>query len=703
MSDIYEQKANKYKYKYLKLKKKYMAEGGEPGNWLTDLFNPITNLFVQDNQKLQDEYNKKRDEKFKEEFEKQERLRQPQRFQPLPLPQQGQQFPLKPPLQRQPLPLQGQQLPLPERQEQERLRQQKERLLQQQPLQGQQQQRYQQEQERLRQQEQQRQLQQLAVQQQQKQERLRQQERPQQQVQQQQEQYPPQAQQKEQKEEGQVRLQQVRLQQVRDKKIEDQVKKPAKLINIKEIINDNNYYFEYDIEYIGDGSFGCVISPPLQFNSEIYIKNLINNNDINNNDKKLKEIFTSKNYVGKLLSCDNEIFNTEYREFLELNEIDPEAKHRSQLIFAAYMNKESLRKNFSLLLNNVKNKIQEELQKYEKTQKYEKIQKQFIELYNCFFNPEKQIINSSSSENYGYIISTRVGKSLIQILNNNKISGNNNIIIFLEKLKESIRDLIQKLYDDESIHGDIKFDNMTMTLNNKGEFDDNSKICFIDFGFKQKYNILNTLITYNHQYPYILQSFKMIINKYKEDDFLTKSELINELIKIENDRKRKNEKYDRPLIMNIIQQHFNNNININYSCFFHSLEDNTKYKLIDFYTKCIKPIAKNIDIYALSLYIYGLFFSFFSDIKSFYFKFNNNQNTFNILKELVINALYNNIDGPEELIIYLEEIINSINNASYYDIRKKIKVRRRNIKEEEKKIQFYYYYFDNFMNIFLAQ
>ena len=48
MSDIYEQKANKYKYKYLKLKKKYIAEGGEPGNWLSDLFTPITNLFGQD-------------------------------------------------------------------------------------------------------------------------------------------------------------------------------------------------------------------------------------------------------------------------------------------------------------------------------------------------------------------------------------------------------------------------------------------------------------------------------------------------------------------------------------------------------------------------------------------------------------------------------------------------------------------------------
>ena len=65
-----------------------------------------------------------------------------------------------------------------------------------------------------------------------------------------------------------------------------------------------------------------------------------------------------------------------------------------------------------------------------------------------------------------------------------------------------------------------------------------------------------------------------------------------------------------------------------------------------------------------------------------------NQKTLNILNELVINALYNNIDGPEELIIYIDAIINSIKNTSYYDIEKKIKVRRRN-----KEIPFYYYYY----------
>ena len=450
--------------------------------------------------------------------------------------------------------------------------------------------------------------------------------------------------------------------------------------NEEKDITNINIKYNYDFEFIGQGGFGCIISPPLQFNNKIYIKNLIN-------DEKLEEIFTSKDYVGKLLSCDKKIFIDEYEEFKKLDEIDKDANHRSKLIFAGYMRK-----------HDIVTKLKE---LYDDKNVDEKTKEKIKQLYNCFIDPDKKIIySSSSSENYGYIISTRVGKSFTKMLNSNNFN-NGEIIKILENLKESVGDLIQKLYDDESIHGDIKFDNMTMTLNNKGYFDDNSKICFIDFGFKQKYNIFNTLITYNHQYPYILERFKMIINRYKEDYFFTKSELITELLNIENYRKRKNEKYDTPLIPHIMQRYFNN-ININYSFFFHSLEDNTKYKLKYFYTKCIKPIAKNIDIYALSLYIYILFNNIYSDIKTFYFNFNFNPNTLKILNELLINALYNNIDGPEELIIYIEEIINSIKNASY-DIENRIKVRRRNIKEEEKKIPFYYYFFDKSMNIFLAK
>jgi len=428
--------------------------------------------------------------------------------------------------------------------------------------------------------------------------------------------------------------------------------------DIKQIIDT----IEYDFEFIGEGGFGCVISPPLQFNNTIYIKNLLNNED-------LKKIFTSNEYVGKLLTCDYNEFNKEYDEFLKLDEIDKNANHRSKLIFAAYMSIEELDKKLISLLENVKN---------------EKTKEQIEKFHNCLINPNKKIIKDSSNKNYGYIISTRVGKSLTVVLKKYNFSDNKDqIIIFFKKLKESIKDLIQKLYDKDFIHGDIKFDNMTMTLNNKGEIDDNSKICFIDFGLMQKYTdeekIFNQSL--NHQYPDILYIFYILKHKYNKTQKIKKLELITSL----NNLKRPNS-IQQPLLLRQTKLY-----KIDYSCFFHSLEDNTKYSLEEFYTKCIKPIAKNIDIYALSLFIYQLFFNIYFPINIFKY----NPNTLIFLNELLINALYNNIDGPDELIIYIDAIIDSINNNNYFFIYKKIKERRNNLKP---KIPFYYYYHDKYID-----
>jgi hypothetical protein len=497
------------------------------------------------------------------------------------------------------------------------------------------------------------------------------------------------------------------------------IEKQVTKTNIKQIIDTINY----DFEFIGEGSFGCIISPPLQFNNTIYIKNLININD-----DELNEIFTSKEYVGKLLSCDNEVFNKEYEDFLKLKKIDPEAKHRSVLIFAAYMNKEELTTKLEELKNKEDKQILDDkedkqiLDDKDSVPVITPVHKLYyclkkIKLLNNIFNNV-----SSASENYGYIISTRVGKSF----KDHKLNDFNNgeIITILKNLKESIGDIIQKLYDNESIHGDIKFDNMTL--------DENLKVYFIDFGFMQKYYELDNLKTSSHQYPEILNIFLKIKNKFKnykeddeedeedEDDFekklkkllkkqtLNKEELINLLKKYQQEK------------INSIQSDLLNFTNLNfidYNRYFESLEDNIEYSLDD-YTKCIEQIAKNIDIYALSLYIYKLFYNYFDEIKPFnyfdeiqpfnYFKTSNNikdyiinlynafiNNTNNILNVLLINALYNNIDGPEELIIYLEAIINSIeyiDNKSLYKegyITNKIKDRRNNL---ELKIPFYIYY-----------
>ena len=438
------------------------------------------------------------------------------------------------------------------------------------------------------------------------------------------------------------------------KQIEQFVKPVSQLVLLHNI--------NYEIEFIGYGTYGCIISPPLQFN---------NNNNINIKfNTNINNIFTSKEYVGKLLSCDNNAFNDEYEQFINIEKIDKDANHRSKLIFAAYMSTEELKENLIFLCNNLQN---------------EKTKKQIKQLYKCLINPEKQIINSSISKNYGYIISTRVGKSFKY----HKLYEfkTDEIITILENLKESIGDLIQKLYDDEYIHGDIKFDNMTL--------DENLKVYFIDFGFMQKYYDYEKLklISIHYIYPDILDIF-IKISEDEKNNKISKLELINLL----NSKKFQKEGSIQSNLLKKTQLIF-----IDYSRFFDSLEDNTQYSLEDFYTKCIEPIAKNIDIYALSLYIYVLFIKIYKNTVPFNYDFNKDPNTLIILNELLINALYNNIDGPEELIIYIEAIINSIifntntNTILYKKIEEKIEDRikdRRKIKE----IPFYYYFADKYID-----
>jgi thiol-disulfide isomerase/thioredoxin len=118
------------------------------------------------------------------------------------------------------------------------------------------------------------------------------------------------------------------------------------------------------------------------------------------------------------------------------------------------------------------------------------------------------------------------------------------------------------------------------------------------------------------------------------------------------------------------------------------LEDNIKYNLDFIYTNYIESIARNIDIYGLSLFIYQLFIKIYKDLTNFNYNNDKKINVQQILKILLINALYNNIDGPEELIIYLEGIIDTINHKySNQQISNKIK-ERRNLKD---KIYIFYY------------
>ena len=407
-----------------------------------------------------------------------------------------------------------------------------------------------------------------------------------------------------------------------------------------------------EFTFIGKGGFGCIISPPIKFNIT----------DIN------EEIFTSKNYVAKLLS--KEAYEDEKKEFKEIEDIDKEGKHRSKLIYAEKMSKKELG---------------DELVKMSRNNETE-------QLGSCL-NEKKLLkkVNESDNATYGYIISTKVGTSFDKLNNykdnsidNSKINSiklesctKENIIQILKNLKISIEDLITKIYDNNLIHGDLKSPNITL--------DNKYNVYFIDFGFMKEYKSIQHIDSYsiNENYPNILKTFfsifpiTIIPNQkpfFSNQRPITKFNLINQL----NINKSRFQNFIEPRLLQYTEL-----FNIDYNCFFNLLEDNTEYSPQQIYDNCIKPIAKNIDIYALSLFIYQLFFNIFKGQSSFNLQYiNDNMNIINaILKMFLINALYNNIDGPEELIFYLEGIIQSlVGTYKKGDIKKKINERRTKLK-----------------------
>ena len=409
-----------------------------------------------------------------------------------------------------------------------------------------------------------------------------------------------------------------------------------------------------EFTFIGKGGFGCIISPPIKFNIT----------DIN------EEIFTSKDYVAKLLS--KEAFIDEKKEFEEIEDIDKEGKHRSKLIYAEQMSKE---------------KLGDELGKISRNNETE-------QLRSCI-NEKKLLkqVSDSYDATYGYIISTKVGTSFDKlngyryenenkkIIDNSKIDSiklescnEEDIKRILKNLKTSIEDLITKLYDNNFIHGDLKSPNITL--------DKNYNVYFIDFGFMKKYDNLYYINGYsqNENYPNILKTFFSIFpittipNKksiFINSDKITKFNLINQL----NINKSRFKNVIEPRLLKYTEL-----VYIDYSFFFHSLEDNTEYSPQQIYDMCIEPIAKNIDIYALSLFIYQLFFNIFAGQSSFNLQIIDNEKMIKInaiIKMLLINVFYNNIDGPEELIIYLKAIIDTLEGTyKKGDVKKNIYERR---------------------------
>jgi serine/threonine protein kinase len=405
-----------------------------------------------------------------------------------------------------------------------------------------------------------------------------------------------------------------------------------------------------NLDFVGSGGFGCLISPPLIFGGnikQVYPETTI---DLN--------VFNNKIYVGKLISYNKQGFETEYNEFLRLEEIDPDALYRSKLIFASIMTTQELLRQLRI---------------------HYRIPA-VLELETCIKDKSRGIINNvynQSLPQYAYIISTKVGTSFDKLINDGKDHiilaqlSQDDIIKLLINLNECIEHFIRKiLYNKNFIHGDLKTPNITI--------DKNYKIFIIDFGFMQKYNefrIINNMYTSgilqyssNGNYPDILYTFDAIFKKY---DNMSRIQLIGEL------NNQKNWKKNIPGLHPLhIKPHYDLlNIAgityIDYSQFFESITDNDPHSNKDYINLVINPIARNIDIYALTIIICELFVPFCLNNYTPRIRINNKNNLniiYDIIKMLAINVLYNNIDGPEELLYYFNEIINSLQNTNNHTI-----------------------------------
>ena len=397
------------------------------------------------------------------------------------------------------------------------------------------------------------------------------------------------------------------------------------------------------IKFIGEGGFGCVFSPPT------LITPIIEQEYLDPDIQKINIEDLNENYVAKILSCENNAYKEEVESNMLIKEFDKDGNYTPKMIFAGYMERDDLMQYIKL-----------------KT----KPKNIDTELNNCLNNKFSQKKKRISHDYYGYIITTKVGKSLNQ-LNKDDINKSN-IKIVLTSLSDGIRNFINNLYQEKYLHGDIKTPNMTIKDN---------KIYFIDFGLTDKYN--NILVDkHNYKYPIVLnnstnQNYPIILHLFRiiyfnqDDNFSgnkniyinqllethitqAKSDLnpyfhaVNNLISSHEDSIFKNIEYVETYLKGHISQLLNDH-----------LKDDETYTILEVYNICFLPIAKNVDIYSLSLALYHLF------VNNIYQKDFTLQNvvlkdTLKLISELFNDALYNKIENPIDLANRLDEIIKTI-------------------------------------------
>jgi tRNA A-37 threonylcarbamoyl transferase component Bud32 len=392
---------------------------------------------------------------------------------------------------------------------------------------------------------------------------------------------------------------------------------------------ENNF-----IRFIGAGGFGCVFSPPTLI-TPIIKQEYPKEEQININQY-------DDNYVVKILSCENNAYKEEFESNMLIKKFDINGNYTPRMIFAGYMNRKDLMDSI-------------------KIKKIKKINTELTKLYECL----ETKLNNNTHEYYGYIITTRVGKSCDNLTTDD--INKKNIKQVLTNYSLAIKQFINKLYEKNYIHGDIKTPNITLKDN---------KIYFIDFGFTIEYThlldndpvIMNRSINFN--YPIILHLFSILYfsKDFKfeatKHDYLT---LINDII-------TNLEQYTNfyTIVNTLITSHkysIFKNIDdiktylkkyINYLLNFYLVEEKELYNIYDVYKICFSPIGKNVDIYSLSLVMFHLFYNNIYQDK-FILTDLVPDKTLKLISKLFKDALYNNIKNPLDLANRLDNIINTIN------------------------------------------
>ena len=378
------------------------------------------------------------------------------------------------------------------------------------------------------------------------------------------------------------------------------------------------------IRFIGAGGFGCVFSPPTTLTP--IVKQEYPDPDIKEIDI---ETYDDK-YIAKILNCKEYSYKKELEKHQIIMKIDPTHQYTPKMIFAGYMDRQAL-------MNSIEEKKQTN-----------------IDLYNCLNDK----LRSDTNKFYGYIIYNKVGKSLDKLEKND--INKSNIKEVLINFSAGIRDFINNLYNENLTHGDIKTPNMTLK---------NNKIYFIDFGLTHKSSNLDEVLNYsiNYNYPIILHLFRVIYNsidnkKYKKEFYLDY---------IDNDKYLK-----KSFILDYLDYHMKTLISQHQFSIFKNIEevktyfktyikqllikldDNNKYTKEEVYKLCFSEIAKNIDIYSLSLALYHLFFNnLYKDLSLSNLV---TSETLQLISTLFRDALYNTIKNPIELANRLDNIIKTI-------------------------------------------